>query len=131
MFYALCFEQMHDYESVFRIAVRRALAKEDPSDLPLHFEVAVLERYRGASGFSLIRTNTVGRLRKEGGWSLDIGIAPDESVLHVCLGDLLRLPAEEREHWAAFATTLPSSKTYLQMRLAPGSCFDDGDVREW
>jgi len=122
---------MNDYRSVFRVAVRRAVTAGDTSTLPLHFETAVLERYREAPGFSLIRTNTVGRLKKEGGWTLDIGIAPDESLLHVVAGDLFRLPADEREHWATFATILPSSRPYLQMRLAPGSCIDDGEVRKW
>jgi hypothetical protein len=107
------------------------LAGDDLSNLPLHFEAALLDRYRQAGGFSLIRTNTVGRLKKEGGWSLDVGISPDETLLHAFAGDLLRLPAEEREHWAAHAVALPSSKMMLQMRLAPGSCFDDGEVRQW
>ena len=122
---------MGDFESVLRVAVRRFLAGGDPSTLPLHFEVSVLDRYRGTSGFSLIRTNTVGRLRKQGGWSLDFGIAPDDSLIHASIGDLQRLPEADREHWAVFATALPSSRMFLQMQLAPGSCFDDGDVRDW
>jgi hypothetical protein len=116
---------------ILRVVVRRALAGDDLSNIPIHVEAAVLDRYRGAAGFSLIRTDTVGRLKKEGGWSLDFGIAPDETLLHVFAGDLLRMPLDEREHWAAHAVALPSSKMMLQMRLAPGSCFDDGDVRPW
>ena len=107
------------------------LAGDDLSDLPLHLDIAVLGRYRGASGFSLIRTDTVGRVKKEGGWSLDFGIVPEEALIHVFAGDLLQLPAEEREHWAAHAVALPSSKMFLQMRLAPGACHDDGEVRPW
>ena len=120
-----------DYESVLRVAARRAFAAGDASNLPLHFETAVLDRYRGVDGVSIIRTDTVGRVRKQGSWSLDFGIAPDKSLIHVTIGDLLRLPEGEREHWASFITALPSSKMYLQMRLAPGSCFDDGEVRPW
>ncbi len=117
--------------SILRVLVRRALAAEDPASLQLHFETAVLDRYRANPSFSLIRTDTVGRLKKQGAWTLDFGIAPDESMLHAAIGDLLRLPAEAREHWSAHALALPSSRMYLQMRLAPGSCFDDGEVRPW
>jgi hypothetical protein len=51
--------------------------------------------------------------------------------LHVQAAELLRLPESEREHWAEHALTLPSSRMFLSMRLAPGSCFDDGEVRAW
>jgi hypothetical protein len=43
----------------------------------------------------------------------------------------MRLPEADREHWSLHATALISSKMFLQMRLAPGSCFDDGDLRNW
>jgi len=122
---------MNDDTATLRIVLRRALAADDVSNVPVHFEVAVLDRYRSTASFSLVRTNTVGRLKKEGGWGLDFGIAPDETLIHVFAGDLLRLPAEDREHWASFATALPSSKMILQMRMAPGSCFDDGELRQW
>src|SRR5262245_48735481 len=117
--------------SVYRVVLRRALAREDLANLPLYFEVGVLNRYRGAAGYSLIRTNTVGRLRKEGGVSLDFGIAPDEASIQVFAGDLLRLGAGERDHWAQNALTLPASKMMLQMRLSPSACYDDGEVRSW
>ncbi|MDP3910877.1 MAG: hypothetical protein Q8Q14_10855 [Gemmatimonadales bacterium] len=117
--------------AILRVVVRRALADGDPSNLTLHFDAAVLDRYRIAAGFSMIRTDTVGRLKKEGGWTLDLGISPDEALVHAFAGDLLRLPPAEREHWSAFAVTLPTSRMILQMRLAPGSCFDDGEVRSW
>ena len=124
-------EQDPEAQSVFRIVLRRALRGGDPSGLPLHVEPAVLERYRGAGGYSIIRTDSAGRLRREGGWSIDFGIAPDEALLHVTFADLQRLPEAEQEHWASFATALPSSRAFLQMRLAPGSCYDDGEVRSW
>jgi hypothetical protein len=120
-----------DYEPVYRVAVRRALAAGDPSTLQLHFEVAVLDRYRGEAAFSVVRTDTVGRIKKQGGWTLDFGISPEEDMLHVPVGSLLSLPEAEREHWAAHAVTLPSSRMFLSMRLAPGSCFDDGELRPW
>jgi hypothetical protein len=122
---------VNDETIVLRVLLRRALASEDLANVPLHFEAGVLERYRGAPGFSLIRTDSVGRIKKEGGWALDVGIAADEALLHAFAGDLVRLPAGEREHWASFAVALPSSRMFLQMRLAPGACHDDGEPRKW
>jgi hypothetical protein len=120
-----------DYESVYRIAARRALAAGDPALVQLHFDAGVLNRYREGANFSVIRTDTVGRVRQQGGWSLDFGISPEEDTIHAGWGDLLRLPESEREHWAAHATLPPSSRMFLSMRLTPGSCFDDGEVRSW
>jgi len=95
------------------------------------FEAAVLDRYRGQAGYSLIRTNTVGRLRREGGWSLDFGIRPDEGCLHASLGDVAALPEDEREHWASHVVLPGISRNFVQMRLHPGPCIDDGEVRRW
>ena len=120
-----------DFESVYRVAARRALAGGDPAYLHLHFEQAVLDRYREGASFSVIRTDTVGRVRKQGGWSLDFGIAPEEDLIHASWADLQQLPQAEREHWSGYTTLPPSSRMFLSMRLAPGSCFDDGDVRSW
>ncbi len=121
---------MAEYEIMYRAVVRRAAAANDAANLPVAVDAAVLDRYRGG-GYALLRTNTVGRVRKEGGWALDFGIAPDEATIQACFGDLARLPEEERDHWAAYATFLPASGTFLQMRLAPGSCIDDGEIRSW
>ena len=120
-----------DYEAVYRIGVRRALVSGDVATLQLFFDVAVVEKYRGASGISVVRTNTVGRVRKQGGWTLDFGISPEEDMVHLPVASLLSLPEAEREHWASHAVTLPASRMFLSMRLAPGSCFDDGDLRPW
>ena len=116
---------------VLRVVVRRMLAGDDLANLPLHFEAAVLDRYRGLAGVSLIRTDTVGRIKRDGSWALDVGIAPEGDLVHVFAGDLRSLPPEERDHWAGFAVALPSSKMFLQMRLQPGACHDDGEVRPW
>jgi hypothetical protein len=124
-------ETARDDETVYRVALRRALLASDPAQLAVHFAVGVLDRYRGGKGYSIIRTDTVGRVRREGGWSLDFGIAPDEDMVHVTYAQLLTLPDQDREHFAAHACLLPASKMFLQMRLAPGSCFDDGEVRSW
>jgi hypothetical protein len=124
-------QEANEADSVYRVVVRRALAGDDPANLQLHFAVAVLDRYRGAADVSLIRTDTVGRLSKGREWSVDFGIAPDEDVIHASWSALLGLPAAEREHWALHATIAPSSSKFLQMRLAPNSCFDDGEIRAW
>jgi hypothetical protein len=114
------------------IAARRLLVQGDSSWAQITFEVAVLERYRGRQGFNIIRTDTVGRVRKEGGWSLDFGIGPRDASIHVSLGDLLSiLPEEEREHWTQHVRQPEASHYYLQARLHPGSCIDDGEVRQW
>jgi len=122
---------MNEDTQVLRVLLRRALSTEKLALLPLHFEVGVLDRYRQSPRFSLIRSNTVGRLKKEGDWAIDFGIAPGEEVIHAFAGDLLALPSEDRDHWASCALSLPSSKMMLQMRLAPGSCLDDGEIRPW
>ncbi len=122
---------MEEYETVFRVLVRRALTGDDPAHLQAHFAVAVLEHYRDLDGVTIVRTDTVGRVKKQGSWTLDFGIAPAEDVVHTSVGELMRLPVAEREHWALHALALPSSKMFLQMRLAPGSCFDDGELRAW
>jgi hypothetical protein len=124
-------EELRDEEAVYRVAVRRALAAEDPSQVELHFDVAVLDRYRADPSCSIIRTDTVGRVRKQGSWSLDFGISPDEDMLHATWGQMLTLPEAVREHFAAHARLMLASRVFVQMRMAPGSCLDDGEVRNW
>ena len=111
---------------------RRAMGAQDPALVQISFEVAVLDRYREATGYSLIRTDTVARLKREGGWTIDFGIGGEERTVHACLGDLLHaLPEDERDHWAQHVVALPMSRHFLQMRLAPSGCIDDGEVRPW
>jgi hypothetical protein len=114
------------------VLYRRVLANNDPSLLQLGFDAAVLERYRGSDAYRVIRTDTVGRVSKQGGWSLDFGITPADDGLHVSWKALAGIPDDERAHWAMHAAPLAApSEMYLKMQLAPGSCFDDGDVRPW
>ena len=111
---------------------RRAFASQDPTLVQVSFDIAVLEKYRDAAGYSLIRTDTVGRLRREGGWAIDVGIGEEGRTIHACLHDLMNaLPHDERDHWAQHVVALPMSEKFLQMRLAAGSCIDDGEVRQW
>ncbi len=111
---------------------RRAFASQDPALVQISFDDAVLDRYRGEAAYSLIRTDTVGRVKREGGWALDVGIDIEGDTIHASLFDLLNaLPQEERDHWAQHVVALPLSRNFLQMRLSPGSCIDDGEVRSW
>lgn len=119
---------MSDY---LRVLYRRALSSGDASLLQLAFDVAVLDRYRGTAGHALMRTDTVGRVHRPGGWTLDVGIAPGETQIHASWSALVALPQEEREHWAAHAAGPPASEMFVKMQLAPGSCFDDGELRPW
>jgi hypothetical protein len=111
--------------------VLRALGG-DLSGLQLWFDPAVLERYRGLVGGRVMRTNSVGRVRAPDGWSLDFGIAEDGQAVHASAADLAqRLPPTERPHWAQHLLAPSVSRNFLTMRLVPGSCIDDGDLRDW
>ncbi len=115
-----------------RLLYRRAFAAQDPTLTQVSFDAGVLDKYRGQAGYSLIRSDAVGRLKREGGWSIDVGIGEEGRTVHAALGDLIhKLPEPEREHWAQHVVSLPLSQMYLQMRLSPGSCFDDGEIRSW
>jgi len=104
----------------------------DAGALHVWFDQHVLDRYRSQSGWRVMRTNTVGRIRSPEGWSLDFGISPDDQLVHATASELgQRLPAPERQHWAQHVVTPDASRNFLMMRLAPGSCIDDGDLRDW
>ena len=116
-----------------KLVYRRALTSGDPALVQLSFDAAVIDRYREQAGFQVIRTNTAGRVRKQGGWSIDFGIADGDRAVH-CSWDALvhALPESERDHWAMHAMdSAPLSDNFLRMQMSPGSCFDDGDVRSW
>jgi hypothetical protein len=112
---------------------KRAFSSQEPGLVQLSFDAAVIDRYRSAPGFELMRTETIGRIKRQGGWTIDVGIAEDENTVHACLHDIMyTLPEADREHWAQHVVALPPmSRFFLQARLAPGGCIDDGEVREW
>lgn len=115
-----------------KVLYRRALMDNDPALLQLSFEAAVLDRYRGDGSFSVVRTNTAGRVSKAGGWSLDFGIGEGDATIHASWQALTeRLPEAERGHWAGYASDPHLSHNFVRMQLSPGSCFDDGDLRSW
>jgi hypothetical protein len=96
------------------------------------FDQGVLDRYRAQSGWRVMRTDTVGRVKSPAGWSLDFGIAEGDALVNASLADLSqRLPADERQHWAQHMVAPAVSRAFVSMRLAPGSCFDDGELRDW
>ena len=98
----------------------------------LWFDQHVLDRYRGLAGWRVMRTNSVGRVRAPEGWSLDFGISDDDELVHTTASELSqRLPANDRPHWAQHLVTPATSRNFLTMRLVPGSCIDDGELREW
>jgi hypothetical protein len=114
------------------VAVTMRVLGGDPGAAHLWFDQHVLDRYRTQPGWRVIRTNSVGRVRSPEGWQLDFGIAAGDELVHATAKELSeRLPATERQHWAQHAVTPVASRNFLTMRLAPGSCIDDGDLRDW
>ncbi len=98
----------------------------------LWFMPEVVQRYRELSGWRVMRTNSVGRVQSPEGWSLDFGITAEEDAVHASVADLAqRLPAGERQHWLQHLIAPSTSRNFLTMRLVPGSCIDDGDLRAW
>ncbi|MBX5476656.1 MAG: hypothetical protein IRZ18_05980 [Clostridia bacterium] len=119
-------------DDIFVQAFYRRVLGGQPDRVQVFFDAAVLERYRGKPGFTLQRTNTAGRLKQAGGFSLDFGIAADDALIHLPAADLAsRLPESEREHWLAHLVTLPHSRHFVRVQMTPGSCFDDGEIREF
>ncbi len=121
---------MSDY---LRLIARRALSSGDPALLQVGFEASVLDRYGETASYDVMRTDTVGRVKKQGGWSVDFGISPGEAAIHASWQALtLTLPEDERAHWASHAAAgFEPSEMFLRMQLSPGSCFDDGELRSW
>jgi hypothetical protein len=114
-----------------RSLLQRALATRDPGRLLLRFHASVVDAYR-ERGAKVIRTRSVGRITFPGRWSLDVGIAAEDSEVQLPFEDLLdRLPEEERAHWLDHLVAEPASITFLRMRTAGAACIDDGDAEAW
>lgn len=114
-----------------RVIYSRAFTRADPALVQIRFQAAVLNRYR-ERGLEIKRTNTVGRVKKRGGWSLDFGIGEGDRTIHTGLGALLQnLPEQELEHWADHVAQSDLSENFCKMGLHPGSCIEDGDLRDW
>ena len=122
----------HNSAAVQLEVYRRSFTKSDPSLIQVSLDVTVLDRYLGLSGYSITRTDTVGRIKREGGWTLDFGIADEDRTVHVSLENIFNvLPEGERGHWAEHVVTMPLSHNFLKMQLSPNSCIDDGEIRDW
>ena len=106
-----------------RLIARRALTAADPALLQVGFEAAVLDRYRESASCDVMRTDTVGRVKKQGAWSIDFGIAPGDAELHASWQALmLALPEDERAHWASHtAGAFRPSEMFLRMQLSPAA----------
>jgi hypothetical protein len=115
-----------------RLALYLRVLGGDFGAAQLWFDQRVLDRYRRQPGWRVMRTNSVGRVQSPDGWSLDFGIADSDAVLHTSASEVSqRLPANERAHWAEHLLTPGVSRNFLSMRLAPGSCIDDGELRDF
>jgi hypothetical protein len=112
------------------ILYARAFATRDASLVQVRFQASVLDEYR-RRGLEIVRTDTVGRLKKAGGWTLDFGIGEGDLTIHTSVESLLRLPDAELQHWARHVAQSDLSENFCKMRLHPGSCIDDGDLRVW
>lgn len=112
-------------------ALYRRVISGQPELAQVIFSAAVLEKYRGSSQFQITRTNTIGTLRRMGGWKLDFGIIADDTLIHTSAGDLANLPESERAHWAEHIVPPTLSLNFLRARLYPASCIDDGEARRW
>ena len=94
----------------------------------------MLDRYRESSAYQVMRTDTVGRVKKQGGWSIDFGIAPGERDDPRIVAGADDCAAGRRAGAlgvACGAAQFEPSEMFLRMQLSPGSCFDDGDLRDW
>ncbi|MEX0750905.1 MAG: hypothetical protein WD359_08865, partial [Dehalococcoidia bacterium] len=81
-----------------KVVYRKALAANESALLQLAFEAQVLDRYRSDAAYQVIRTDSAGRVRKQGGWSLDFGIADEDRIVHASWRALSeQLPEGERE----------------------------------
>jgi hypothetical protein len=96
------------------------------------FDQRVLDRYRGMEGGRVIRTNSAGRVRASGGWSLDFGISADDRLIHAPVADVAqRVPEGERGHWVQHLVVPAFNETFVLMRLFGAACMDDGELRPW
>ncbi|MDQ3699594.1 MAG: hypothetical protein M3442_01590 [Chloroflexota bacterium] len=114
-----------------RLLLQRLLGGS-PHLAQVWFHAAVLDKYRQAAGYKVIRTASVGRVRGPQ-WTLDFGIAGEsDSLIHVSAGEIAgRLPEPEQGHWAEHGVGPPASHNYVLMQVTRGACIDDGDVRPW
>src|SRR5688572_11070445 len=121
-----------EHDPYLVVVYKKLFESGDNNLVQIWFDRAVLDKYKGVPAFSIVRTDTIGRVSRGRIWSLDFGIGAEDSLIHASLSDLIqRLPDGEKEHWANHVVTLPFSLNFMQTRLAPASCADDGELRKW
>src|SRR5574341_2628620 len=99
---------------------------------PVFLRVEVLQKYHETAAYSVVRTDTIGRLRRPGAWMIDFGIAEDEQTIDVTLDDLMhRLPEAERAHWIEHIVTPALSGNFVKAKLSPITCIEDGELRQF
>ena len=112
--------------------MKRAVASNDATRLPLRISVRVLDRYLERPENRILRTDSVGRLLQPGKPTIDFGIVDDDQVIHLRFSDLVELvPEQERDHWLDHLLAPELSYSLLRMQLSPGACHDDGELRDW
>lgn len=106
--------------------------KQRPELAQLFFSSSVLNKYRLEDGYRIIRTDTSGRLSKQGGMSVDFGITGEtDEYIHIpAHAWVYKVPQAEQEHWLNHLLSLPMSENYLRGMVRPG-CIDDGPIRNW
>ena len=78
---------------------KKALENNDAGQLQLFFSADVLHRYREDDGYKIIRTDTSGRITRQGVWNLDFGISDKDRLIHVPFARFTsQVPESEREH---------------------------------
>lgn len=101
-----------------------------PSLAQVILRIEVLDKYLENNDFSIKRTDTVGRV-KAASWSVDFGIAPSETTIHLTLSDFAqRIPEKEQAHWLDHVADSNFSENFLKMQ-GGHACIDDGGLRQW
>src|SRR5699024_5737690 len=81
---------------------------QTPENAQLFFSENVLQKYRDIKEFTIIRTDTQGRVSKRNDWSVDYGISAENTIIHTSVENLIyRIPESERDHWFSYMITLP------------------------
>jgi hypothetical protein len=115
----------------YRELAGRAVASGNFGSLQIWFDAHVLDRYRADPDSRILRSDSAGRVRGPGGWMVNFGIAPDNSLIHLEARFLAALPEREQPHWLDHLVIPPAGENFLKMVLSPAACIDDGLSRDW
>lgn len=106
--------------------------EKKPSRIQVFFDARVLDTYAKSDSYRVIRSDTMGRVSKTGGWTVDFGVCPTAApLIHATAESVFQhIPDSERSHWLDYMVTIPVSQNYIR-GLIRASCLDDGEIREW